>query len=134
MSSKSGAGDSHSSSDLWSSSGGASGKCDVILSQEVLRGSLNANLVGRLRGVPVVTYMGISPLEYFNCRRERQQIGPVTAWLGRAFIRTATAINGRLATVCLAMGPYLRDKAAEMGARSEIGLYYGDRHRTLHAS
>ncbi len=52
-----------------------SGKCDVILSQEVLRGSLNANLVGRLRGVPVVTYMGISPLETFNCRRERQQIG-----------------------------------------------------------
>jgi len=101
------------------------GECDVILSQEVLRGSLNANLVGRLRGVPVVTYMGISPLEYFNCRRERQQIGPVTAWLGRTFIRTATAINGRLAAVCLAMGPYLRDKATEMGARSEIGLYYG---------
>ena len=101
------------------------GKCDVILSQEVLRGSLNANIVGRLRGVPVVTYMGISPLEYFNCRRERQQIGPVTAWLGGIFIRTVTAINGRLATVCLAMGPYLRDKAMEMGARSEIGLYYG---------
>jgi glycosyltransferase involved in cell wall biosynthesis len=99
--------------------------CDVILSQEVLRGSLNANLVGRLRGVPVVTYMGISPLEYFNCRRERGQIGAFTAWLGRTFIRTASAINGRLATVCLAMGPYLRDKATEMGARGEIGLYYG---------
>src|ERR1044072_4497757 len=28
---------------------------DVVLSQEVLRGSFNANLVGALRGVPVVT-------------------------------------------------------------------------------
>src|SRR5581483_10255475 len=44
---------------------------DVILAQEVLRGALNANLVGRLRGVPVVTYMGIAPVEYFRCRRER---------------------------------------------------------------
>ena len=26
--------------------------------------------------------MGISPLEYFRCRRERRQIGPVTSWLG----------------------------------------------------
>src|SRR3972149_6536941 len=32
---------------------------DVILSQEALRGSLNATLVGALRGVPVVTYIGI---------------------------------------------------------------------------
>jgi len=111
----------HSLAELWRSAG----ECDVILSQEVLRGSLNANLVGRLRSVPVVTYMGISPLEYFNCRRERQQIGPLTALLGATVIRTAAAINGRLATVCLAMGPYLRDKAAEMGARSEVGLYYG---------
>src|SRR5207249_7193924 len=33
-------------------------KFDVILSQEVLRGSVNANIVGALLGVPVVTYMG----------------------------------------------------------------------------
>ena len=48
---------------------------DVVVSQEVLRGSVNATLVGALRGVPVVTYMGIAPVEYFRCRRERTQFG-----------------------------------------------------------
>ena len=33
------------------------GACDLILSQELLRGSLNANVIGRLRRKPVVTYM-----------------------------------------------------------------------------
>ena len=107
--------------ELWRHVGG----CDLILSQELLRGSLNANIVGRLRRTPVVTYMGISPLEYFRCRRERRQIGPVTSWLGSALIRTLVTINGRLATRCLAMGPYLRDVASQWCARSEIGLYYG---------
>jgi len=101
------------------------GECDVILSQEVLRGSLNANIIGRLRRKPVVTYMGVSPLEYFRCRRERRQIGPVTWWLGSALIRTLATINGRLATRCLAMGPYLREVASGWCARSDIGLYYG---------
>ena len=107
--------------ELWRQVGG----CDLILSQEVLRGSLNANIIGRLRRTPVVTYMGISPLEYFRCRRERRQIGPVTSWLGSTLIRTLVTINGRLATRCLAMGPYLRDVASQWCARSEIGLYYG---------
>ena len=98
---------------------------DVIVSQEVLRGSLNACVVGRIRGVPVVTYMGIAPLEYFRCRRERGQIGWVKALLGECVIRSLLAVNGRLATRCLAMGPYLRDVAAQWFARTEIGLYYG---------
>src|SRR5262245_20703047 len=58
------------------------GDCDLILSQELLRGSLNAYVVGPLRGKPVIAYVGISPLEYFQCRRERGHIGPTTAWLG----------------------------------------------------
>jgi glycosyltransferase involved in cell wall biosynthesis len=99
--------------------------CDLILSQEVSRGSLNANIIGLLRGKPVVTYMGTSPLEYFRCRRERRQIGPVTWWLGNTAIRTLATINGRLATRCLAMGPYLREVASGWCPRSEIGLYYG---------
>ena len=107
--------------ELWRRVGG----CDLILSQEVLRGSLNANIIGLLRRKPVVTYMGISPLEYFHCRRERRQIGPVTWWLGSTAIRTLATINGRLATRCLAMGPYLREVASGWCARSEIGLYYG---------
>jgi hypothetical protein len=43
---------------------------DVILSQEMLRGSLNATIVGGLRRVPVVTTMAIAPVEYFRCRRD----------------------------------------------------------------
>jgi len=42
---------------------------DVILAQEMLRGALSANLAGRLRGVPVVTFTALPPLEYFRCRR-----------------------------------------------------------------
>jgi glycosyltransferase involved in cell wall biosynthesis len=98
---------------------------DVVLSQEVLRGSLNANLVGALRGVPVVTYMGIAPVEYFRCRRERGQVGRAKALAGEAVIRALMTANGRLAARCLAMGPYLRDVAARYCARSEVGLYYG---------
>jgi glycosyltransferase involved in cell wall biosynthesis len=98
---------------------------DVILSQEVLRGSLNATIVGRLLGIPVVTYMGIAPVEYFRCRRERRRIGAGAAWAGEAAIRLMMAVNGRLATRCLAMGPYLRDIALRSCPRSEIGLYYG---------
>jgi glycosyltransferase involved in cell wall biosynthesis len=98
---------------------------DAIVSQEVLRGSVNATLVGRLRGVPVITYMGIAPVEYFRCRRERGQIGWASALLGEAAIRGMMTFNGALATRCLAMGPYLRDIAAKYCSRSEVGLYYG---------
>lgn len=98
---------------------------DVILAQEMLRGALNATLVGSLRGVPVVTYMGISPIEYFRCRRERGQIGPLTALAGEVAIRTLMAVNGRLASRALVMGPYLREVAARVSARTAVGLYYG---------
>src|SRR3972149_4112363 len=100
-------------------------RVDVIVSQEGLRGSLGATLVGALRGVPVVTYMGIAPLEYFRCRRERGQIGPVAAWGGETAIRFLMTVNGRRAPRGLAMGPYLRALAAEYCPRSDIGLYYG---------
>ncbi len=98
---------------------------DVILSQEVLRGSLNATLVGRLAGVPVVAYMGIAPVEYFRCRRERGQIGLVTAAVGEAAIRTLMAVNGRLATHWVTMGPYLRQIGARYCPRVSVGGYYG---------
>jgi hypothetical protein len=54
-----------------------------VLAQEMLRGGVNATLAGAVRGVPVVTYMGISPIEYFRCRRERRQIGAAAAAAGR---------------------------------------------------
>jgi glycosyltransferase involved in cell wall biosynthesis len=98
---------------------------DVILAQEVLRGAFNANLVGVLRHVPVVTYMGIAPVEYFRCRRMRGQIGPLKGSIGEGLIRLLMHFNGRLAARCLAMGPYLRGVAARYCSRTEIGLYYG---------
>lgn len=98
---------------------------DVVLSQEVLRGSLNATLAGALRGVPVITYMGVSPVEYFRCRRERGEIGWFRAALGEAVIQSLMWVNGRLATHCLAMGPYLRDIGLRYCPRTSVGLYYG---------
>jgi glycosyltransferase involved in cell wall biosynthesis len=98
---------------------------DVILAQEFLRGAFNANLAGALRRVPVIDYLGIAPLEYFRCRRERGQIGPLKAAFGECVIRALLFANGRLATRCLAMGPYLRGIAARHCRRTGVGLYYG---------
>src|SRR5215210_7396859 len=96
-------------------------KYDVVLSQEMVRGSLNATIAGALMGVPVVTYLGVAPVEYYRCRRERSQIGSVGAMAGEAFIRFAMSVNGRLATRALGMGPYLRDVAAATSSRTGIG-------------
>jgi glycosyltransferase involved in cell wall biosynthesis len=98
---------------------------DVVLAQEMLRGGVNATVVGALRGVPVVTYMGISPIEYFRCRRERRQIGVVAAAVGEAAIRTMMTISGRLAKTALVMGSYLATVAAPFSRRVAIGRYYG---------
>ncbi|HEX5632267.1 MAG TPA: glycosyltransferase [Gemmatimonadales bacterium] len=98
---------------------------DVVLAQEMLRGGVNATVVGTLRGVPVVTYMGISPVEYFRCRREREQIGALAASVGEAAIRAMMTISGRLATTALVMGPYLATVAAPFSRRVAIGRYYG---------
>jgi glycosyltransferase involved in cell wall biosynthesis len=100
-------------------------KYDVVLSQEMVRGSLNATVAGALMGVPVVTYLGIAPVEYYRCRRERRQIGVASAIAGEAFIRFAMTVNGRLAKTALGMGPYLRNVAAATSARAAIGGYYG---------
>lgn len=98
---------------------------DIVLCQEVLRGALSGTLAGALTNTPVITYMGISPVEYFRCRRERGQIGPLKAWAGESFIRFLMTCNGCLATRCLVMGPYLRGISLPYCPRTEIGLYYG---------
>jgi glycosyltransferase involved in cell wall biosynthesis len=105
---------------------------DVVLAQEMLRGSLNATIVGALRGVPVVTTMSLPPVEYFRCRRERGQIGKFGTWAGEAVIRTLMTLNGRLATRCLALGPYLQDIARQFCAATEPGYYYGVDVATFH--
>ncbi len=98
---------------------------DVILSQEVLRGSLNATFVGAIRGVPVITTMAISPVDYFRCRRERGEISEFACWAGESIIRTLMAINGKLATRCLALGPHLCDVSSRVCPRTGMGYYYG---------
>jgi glycosyltransferase involved in cell wall biosynthesis len=98
---------------------------DVVLSQDMVRGSLNTTVAGRLLGVPVVTLLGIAPVEYYRCRRERGRIGWLEAAAGEAFIRFAMQVSGRLATTALGMGPYLRDVAGRVSRRTGIGGYYG---------
>ncbi len=98
---------------------------DVILSQELLRGSLNATLVGAARGVPVVTTMSLAPVEYFRCRRQRGQINPFTAWAGETVIRTLMTINGRLSKRCVALGTYIQSIAQTYCRRTVLGGYYG---------
>jgi len=98
---------------------------DVILSQELLRGSLNATLVGAFRGVPVITTIMLAPVEYFRCRRARGQIGAVAAWGGEAVIRTLMTMNGALSTRCVALGEYLQGLASRYCARTVLGGYYG---------
>ncbi len=106
---------------------------DAIVSQEVLRGSVNATLVGRLRGVPVITYMAIAPVEYFRCRHQRGQIGWAAALLGEAAIRGMMTFNGRLATRSVALGPYLREIAARYSEPYRHRPLLRGRHLSLHA-
>jgi len=98
---------------------------DLILCQEVLRGSLSGTLVGLLKAVPVITYMNIAPVEYFHCRYERKQCGWLKAVIGETVIRALMTINGRLANRCVAVGPYLMAIAAGYCPRTTKGLAYG---------
>jgi glycosyltransferase involved in cell wall biosynthesis len=100
-------------------------KYDVVLSQEMVRGSVNATIAGRLMGVPVVTYLAVTPVEYFRCRRERGRIGWLYAVAGEAFIRCAMAVSGRLGTAAIGLGSYLRDLAGKTSDHPIAGLYYG---------
>jgi len=98
---------------------------DVILSQEVLRGSFNSCLVGRLQGKPVVTYMNIPPLEYFWCRRQRRQLGLGKALLGAGLIQILSWTSAKLASRCVAVGPYLFEVASRHCSRVSMGYAYG---------
>jgi glycosyltransferase involved in cell wall biosynthesis len=98
---------------------------DVILSLEILRGSLNSCAVGAISKVPVVTYMNLPPLEYFRCRRERGQSGWMRSFLGESLIRGLVWINSKLATRCVAVGPYLAEVASRHCARVSVGYAYG---------
>jgi glycosyltransferase involved in cell wall biosynthesis len=98
---------------------------DLVLSQEMLRGSLNATAVGALRGVPVAATLAIDPPTYFRCRHERGQIGSLTAALGDGVIRVLMTVNGRLATRVLALGPYLQKVARRYSDSVDEAFYYG---------
>jgi glycosyltransferase involved in cell wall biosynthesis len=100
-------------------------KFDVVLSQGMVRGSLNAALAGKLMGVPVVTYLAIAPVEYYRCRRERGQVSWLNATAAEAFIRFAMTVSGRLGTTALAMGPFLTELVGTLSSHPAIGYYYG---------
>ncbi len=98
---------------------------DVIVSQEILRGSLNACLVGAIAKTPVVMYMNLPPLEYFRCRRERGQYPRMKSFLGESLIRALVWINSKLATRLVAVGPYMAEVAARHCSRVSLGYAYG---------
>lgn len=98
---------------------------DVILGQEMLRGSLSATLIGRLRGVPVVTYMCLPSAEYFRCRRLRKQISWPVAFLGDRIIASLMTVTGKLSQGCIALGPYLETVARKYCRNVTPGFYYG---------
>lgn len=98
---------------------------DVILSQEILRGSLNASLVGAIQRKPVITYLNIPPVEYYRCRRERLQCGFVKATVGEGVIRALAWISGKLATRSMAVGPYLSEVASRYSKGVQMAHAYG---------
>ena len=98
---------------------------DVVLAQGMGRGAVNATVVGKLVGVPVVTYESIAAVPYWRSRRERRTIGPLTAAAGEAFIRACQTISGRLATSSIGLGPYLTDLVGRLSSNVEMGYYYG---------
>lgn len=98
---------------------------DVILSQEILRGSFNSCIIGRLYNKPVVTYMNIPPVEYFRCRRERKQCSWIRAQVGEAVIRFLIWTSAKLASRCVAVGPYMADIASRQCSRVTMGFAYG---------
>jgi glycosyltransferase involved in cell wall biosynthesis len=98
---------------------------DVILSQEILRGSFNSCLVGRLYNKPVITFMNIPPVEYFRCRRERKQCGWLRAKSGEAVIQFLVWTTAKLANRCVAVGPYLTEVASRHCSRVATGYAYG---------
>jgi len=98
---------------------------DVILCQEVLRGALSGTLAGKMTNTPVISYMCIAPVEYFRCRYERRQSGWLKTAAGTAVIRTLMYVNGKLASRCVALGPYLIEIARRYCSRTVNGLYYG---------
>jgi glycosyltransferase involved in cell wall biosynthesis len=98
---------------------------DVVLSQGMSRGSLNSTIVGRLTGVPVVTYESVPAIEYWRCRRERGEIGALKAVVGEAFLRACMTVSGRLARAAVGLGPYLTHLIRRYSARPVPGYYYG---------
>src|ERR671912_317323 len=98
---------------------------DVVLSQEMGRGSLNAAVIGKALRVPVVLYLGTSPVEYFHCRRLRGQVGWVYGWASETFLASAMRVTGALSSAVVTTGPYLRDMAARIASRVFEGYYCG---------
>jgi glycosyltransferase involved in cell wall biosynthesis len=98
---------------------------DVVLSQEMGRGSLNATALGKMLRVPVVCYLGTSPVEYFHCRRVRGQVGAVRAWASENFLSIAMRVTGALSSAVVTTGPYLRGMAMRIADRVVEGYYCG---------
>ena len=99
---------------------------DVVLSQEMGRGSLNATAVGKALGVPVVLLSRHVTRRVLSLpARSRGQVGPVRAWASEAFLATAMRVTGALSSAVVTTGPYLGAMAARLASRVFEGYYCG---------
>lgn len=98
---------------------------DVLFSQENLRGTLNAGLIGRLLGVPVISHSGMPPREYFRCRYERGQISWAKYFIGDTVIKTLLFLNARLCHYWFVLGPYLYKVFSPYKKNIGPAHYYG---------
>lgn len=98
---------------------------DVILSQENLRGTLNANIAGLIFNKPVYSFTCFPPVEYYRCRYIRSQINYLHYLFGVSVIKVLLFINGRLTKSWIVLGPYLESLYKNKCRHYTLGQYYG---------
>ncbi len=98
---------------------------DFIFSQENLRGTLNAGIVGRLKGVPVFSHSGMPPREYYRCRYQRKQISWFRYVVGDFVIHLLLRMNSLFCHYWFALGPYLMEVFSAYKKGVIHAHYYG---------
>lgn len=98
---------------------------DLILSQENLRGTLNANIVGLIFNKPVYSFTCFPPVEYYRCRYKRKQVSYVHYLVGVGIIKSLLYINGKLSSSWIILGPFLESLYKNKCRHYSLGQYYG---------
>lgn len=100
-------------------------KFDFVLSQENLRGTLNANIVGLVFNKAVHSFTCFPAVEYYRCRYKRSQISYLHYMVGVSVIKSLLFINSKLSTSWIVLGPYLEELYKDKCRHYSLGQYYG---------